>query len=338
MKKTNINTTHNNLITKKIVNWSEYNKSLKNRGNISIFISEDVIKDGRLIVPKRTGKPGRPMEYTDELIEFILTIGQLFHLPLRQLTGFMEFLYSLLGLDKSKVPDYTTLDKRMPGIKVHYRSKVQQAEDDDEGLVLLIDSSGFKVFGEGEWMVRKHGATYQRTWRETHIMTDYASRDIIMLKNTTAHIHDNTQLEPMLKQVMTSGDKVKTIIGDGAYDSKNNYLLARKLKFEFIAPPPKNAAEHLNTGWHHQWYDTPGWEERNATIRHIEEYGIDGWKADTDYHRRSLVENTFFRLKTIFGDHLKYRTEARQYTEQCLKAKVLNQFNRLGLPKYEWTK
>lgn len=336
---TNINTTHNNINTKKIVNWSEYNKSLKNRGNLSIFISEEIIKDGHIIMPKKTGKPGRPMEYTDELIEFILTIGQLFHLPLRQLTGFMEFLYDkMLGLDRDTVPDYTTIDKRMPGITVRYHKKVGRAEDNNEGLVLLIDSSGFKVFGEGEWMVRKHGATYRRTWRETHIAIDYTTRDIIGLINTTAHVHDNTQLKPLLQQVEESGYKVSTLIGDGAYDSKDNYLLGRKKHFEMIAPPRKDAIEHINEGRNHQWYDAPGWEERNATIRHIEEYGLDGWMADVDYHRRSLVENTFYRLKTIFGDHLKYRTETRQYVEQCLKAKVLNQFNALGLPKYEWTK
>ena len=104
---------------------------------------------------------------------------------------------------------------------------------------------------------------------------------------------------------------------------------------DIIAPPPKNAVEHLNTGWHHQWYDTPGWEERNAVVRHIEEWGLDGWKADVDYHRRSLVENAFYRWKTIFGGNLKSRKEETQYTEQCLRAKIINKFNELGLPKYE---
>ena len=337
MQTSNINTTYNHYITKKINNWSEYNKSLRNRGNLSIFISEDVIKGGRIIIPKKTGKSGRPQEYTDELIEFILTVGQLFHLPLRQLTGFMEFLYKLLKLD-DKVPDYTTLDRRAAHIMVHYRKTIRQNSENGEGIVMLIDSSGFKVFGEGEWMVRKHGASYGRTWRETHIAVDYDTRDIVGLINTTAHVHDNTQLKPLLKLVKDTGSKVKTIIGDGAYDSKNNYLLGRKQYFEMIAPPRKDAVEHLNTGRDHQWYDTPGWEERNAVIRHIEEYGLDGWMADVDYHRRSLVENAFYRLKVIFGDHLKYRTEARQYTEQCIKAKVINKFNELGLPTYEWVK
>lgn len=231
-------------------------------------------------------------------------------------------------------PDYTTVSKRMSGLKVRYQRKINNHKN-KEGIVLLIDSSGFKVFGEGEWMVRKHGSTYQRTWREAHIAVDYETRDIIGFTNTTAHVHDNTQLRPLLNQVTELGYNVTTIIGDGAYDSKQNYLLGRKLKISIIAPPPKNAVEHLNTGWHYQWYDTPGWEERNKVIRHVEEFGLDGWKTDVDYHRRSLVENAFYRWKTIFGDHLKSRKDETQYTEQCLRAKVINKFNELGLPKYE---
>ena len=190
MKTQNKNITHNHNNTKKIKNWSEYNKSLKNRGNVSIFISESLIKDNRLVVPAKTGKPGRPTKYADELIEFVLTIRELFHLPLRQATGFLEFLFELMSI-RSGSPDYTTVSKRMSGIKVCYRREINERRSNG-GIVMLIDSSGFKVFGEGEWMVRKHGFTYRRTWRETHIALDYETRDIIGFINTTAHVHDNT--------------------------------------------------------------------------------------------------------------------------------------------------
>lgn len=341
MKMIKTNTTHNNnntkttkIGTKKVKNWSEYNKSLKERGDLSIFISESLIKDGCIVMPIRTGKPGRPMEYTDELIEFVLTIRELFHMPLRQATGFLEFLFKLMNITSGS-PDYTTVSKRMGTIKVHYRRKIKQNIKNKSGVIMLIDSSGFKVFGEGEWKVKKHGADKHRTWRETHIALDYETRDIIGLINTAAHIHDNTQLKPLLEQVSESGYSISTIIGDGAYDAKQNYLLGRELGIEIISPPKKNAVEHLNTGRHFEWYDTPGWEERNAVIRHIEEFGLDGWMADTDYHRRSLVENAFYRLKTTFGDRLKSRKEETQYVEQCMRAKIINSFNELGLPKYE---
>ena len=332
MKNKNIKTTHNYNNTKKIKNWSEYNKSLKNRGNLSIFISESIIKDGRIVFPKKADKVGRPKKYTDEFIEFALSVRELFRLPFRQTIGLIEYLFSLMGLSTDDLPDYTTLSRRMPSLNVRY---YDNNACDKNGIVMLIDSSGFKVFGEGEWMVRKHGATYRRTLRETHIALDYKTRDIIGFINTSAHVHDNTQLKPLLSQVMNqNGYEVDTVIGDGAYDANDNYKLSKRLGIKFLAPLRKDAVEHLNS-FHYQVYDTPGWEERNAVVRHVEEFGLDGWKADVDYGRRSLVENAFYRWKTIFGGNLKSRKTDTQFTEQCLRAKIINNFNRIGLPKYE---
>ena len=325
-------TTHNHNNTKKIKNWSEYNNSLKKRGNLSIFISESIIKNGKIVLPNRTGKAGRPKEYSDDFIEFVLSIRELFRLPFRQTAGFIEYLFGLMNLSVTALPDYTTLSRRMPKLNIRY---YQDKNNNNEGIVMLIDSTGFKVFGEGEWMRRKHGATYCRTWRETHIALDYDTRDIVGFINTTAHVHDNTQLEPLLTQVTDQNNyMVNTIIGDGAYDANDNYKLGKKLGIEFLAPLRKDAVEHLNS-FHYQVYDTPGWEERNAVVRHVEEFGLDGWKADVDYHRRSLVENAIYRWKTIFGSNLKSRKTETQYAEQALRANIINKFNRIGLPKYE---
>lgn len=319
---------------RKITNWSAYNNALKSRGNLSIFLAEDVFKQDAL-KQKNNGKNGHPFCYSDEFIKLILIIRELFHLPLRQTSGFAELLFNAMKISR-KLPDYSTLSRRAAKLTVDFLPKCRSREN----IVMLIDSSGFKLFGEGEWKARKHGYSRRRTWRELHIAIDHSSRDIVGLINTSAHTHDNAQLLPMLDQVQSrySPTAVQTIIGDGAYDAQRNYLdITRKRGIEFIAPPPKNATLHLNTRRHFSWYDTPGWEERNQVVRHVIEYGLDGWKADVDYHRRSLVENTFFRLKTIFGERLKSRTEANQLTEQKLKALIINQFNSLGLPRYSGT-
>ena len=335
-KTKNITHNHNNtkINNKRIKNWSDYNKSLKSRGNLSIFISESLIKDGRIIMPPKTGKVGRPTEYADELIEFVLTIRELFRLPLRQTTGFVEFLFKLLRIESS-APDYTTVSKRMALMKVRYQRKANECNVGNKGIVLLIDSSGFKVFGEGEWKVRKHGASKRRTWRETHIALDYDTRDVIGFTNTPAHTHDITQLEPLLIQATQNSYKLNSVIGDGAYDSKDNYDLAMKYHTSIIAPPPKNAVCHydLKDG---KLIDIPGYEERNKAVRSmIRNSNLEEWKNEVDYHRRSLIENLFYRWKTIFGDHLKSRKEENQYTEQALRARIINKFNELGLPKYE---
>lgn len=332
MNKNKHKTTHNYNNTKKIKNWSEYNNSLIKRGNLSIFISESIIKNGRIVFPDKTGRIGRPKKYSDEFIEFALSVRELFRLPFRQTIGLIRYLFNLMNLSVNDLPDYTTLSRRMPTLDIRYYKNNTR---DKNGIVMLIDSSGFKVFGEGEWMVRKHGATYSRTWRETHIALDYETRDIIGFINTSAHVHDNTQLRPLLSQVIRqNGCKVNTVIGDGAYDANDNYKLGKKLGIEFLAPLRKDAVEHLNS-FHYQVYDKPGWEERNAVVRHVGEFGLDGWKADVDYGRRSLVENAFYRWKTIFGGNLKSRKTDTQFAEQCLRAKIINKFNKIGLPKYE---
>lgn len=330
--KTNTQTSpKTNFNTKKIMNWREYNKSLVGRGNISIYISES-IAHGALITPKRqkTHKPGHPKRYPDALIELILTIRELFHLPLRQSTGLAAYIFGNMGIELNiPLPNYTTLSRRMAKLEVDFCHRFR-----GKNVVLLIDSSGFKVFGEGEWKVRKHGYSYRRTWRTTHIAIDLATRNIIGLINTKSGIHDNTQLIPILDQVKQKHE-ITAVIGDGAYDSKDNYLMAREQSLDFIAPPPRNATEHINSDIrHYRFYDTPGWEDRNAVIRHIEQWGLDGWKADTDYHRRSLVENAIYRFKTIFRSNLKSRKEDTQLAEQQIRASLINWFNEMGLPKY----
>jgi len=343
------NNTTPKLYTKKITNWSAYNRALVCRGNISIYIDEAIAKKA-FLKPQRTHHVGHPVEYCDDLILLILTLRELFRLPLRQTIGFVTGL--LAGMRLSwQLPDYSTLSRRMLRLNVDFCQRFR-----GQNVILLIDSSGFKVFGEGEWKVRKHGYSYRRTWRKTHIAVDFESRDILGVTNTKSNVHDNTQFAPLFNQAKqhyrassckehckqhrkckmhhkTERHHIKAIIGDGAYDSKSNYLLARQEQLELITPPPGNATEHLNM-YHYQLYDTPGWEERNQTIRQIEEFGLDGWAADTEYHRRSLVENAFYRLKIIFGSNLKSRTESNQYTEQCIRASLINRFNEMGLPRY----
>ena len=143
-------------------------------------------------------------------------------------------------------------------------------------------------------------------------------------------------MKPLLEQVVyQNGYKVKTVIGDGAYEAKHNYGLVAKFGASIIAPPHKNSTYHYNIK-NGELVDIVGYEERNKVIRSIMRAGsLEEWKNSIGHHRRSLVENAFYRWKTIFGNHLKSRKDDTQYTEQCLKVKNINKFNELGLPKYE---
>ena len=287
--------------------------------------------------PLPTHKAGHPVEYSDALILLMLTIAELFHLRLRQTEGFMADFLPSMGI-YWQLPDYTTLSRRAKKLKVqllpygHYLGS-------SEPLHLCIDSSGFKIYGEGEWKVRKHGADKRRSWRESHIALDYSTRDIVALRNTADHVHDNTQLLPLLadteRNLNKAGSKrtLSSVIGDGAYDSNENYHHADNLGAIFISPPKKHAEVHARMR-KHRIYEDEQWLARNFVVKRCMAIGQEEWKKEVGYHRRSLVENAFYRLKTIFGERLSMRTEANQYTEQCIRARLINKFNTYGLPKY----
>jgi hypothetical protein len=335
MKKTKNNTTPNNIntkATKKIGNWNKYNKSLQERGNITLYISRKLITKTAL-APKKTKLAGRPKKYSDDLILLILTVRTVYHLPLRQTTGFVAGFLSAIGVNWS-LPDYSTLSRRMQKLEVDFCRDIR-SKLNGQKLTLSLDSSGLKVYGEGEWKVRKHGCSYRRTWVETHIAVN-DSRDILGLINTKSNVHDASQFKPLIRAVKHNlpAGVIDTVIGDGAYDVNEFYHYAEDEWFYFIAPPPKNATIRVTGGRRVGIKDQSGWEERNHIVSRIAEIGLESWKQEVGYHRRNIVENTFYRLKTIFGDKLRSRTVESQYTEQCIRASLINRYNRMGLPEY----
>lgn len=321
---------------KKIKNWRKYNKALEERGSILLCINEDLACD-KFHKPIHKHTIGRPREYSDSFIEMILMIRALYHLPLRQTVGFIRKLFKLYGY-VIKIPSYITLSRRAGQLNIRLLEKAKYHYNTD-GLVLCLDSSGFKIHGEGEWKVRKHGVSKRRTWLETHIALDGKSRDFISIVNTANNIHDNTQVTPLLVEAeknlrqVKSNKKLECIIGDGAYFAKNTLDITSNLGVDLIAPPRKNAKLHKNMK-KHTLYDTPGWERYNSVVREVIRVGLKQWKINTGYHRRSLVENAFYRLKVIFDDKSHYRTISNQRTEQMIRAKIINKFNELGLPEY----
>lgn len=321
----------------KITNWHNYGLSLGKRGSF-IALIEIAEKQGAFNVPSRTYCPGRPRKYSDELIVLILIFHELYRLPLRQSTRFTFEVMMSLG-KFVPLPDYSTISRRASELNINI------LPDDyclhaTPSIDLLVDSSGFYVHGEGNWFRRKHGMHSHRMWQETHIATDYGSRMVLAVIDTPNNVHDNTQLLPLIidteKTLKRSGisQNLNSIIGDGAYEANKNYHLARQLHTTFIAPPHKNATYRYSLKDGHL-IDVPGYEDRNKVIRAIVRAGDpEQWKKDVGYHRRSLVENTFYRLKTIFGDKMLMRSNKNRHTEQLVRVMILNLFTSYGLPKY----
>ncbi len=303
-----------------IENWREYNESLTRRGDVTFWFSEDVVDAWEHENDQK--KNGRPFVYSEVAIETLLTIRELFRLPYRQTEGLGRALAKLMGASIT-IPHHTSLQKRAAKLRVVIALSAIKGPID-----VVVDSTGLKVFGEGEWKVRQHGAGKRRTWRKLHLAVDPTTHQIVAEALTENHQHDADQVEPLLAQVDA---EVQAFYGDGAYDQWKVYDALKKNSIWSIIPPRKNAKikQHGNSA------EEP--LERDECIRQIRREGRNAWKESIGYHRRSLAETAMSRLKTAFGDRLKNRKTPNQTVEAALRCKLLNWFVVLGMPLSLWS-
>jgi len=303
---------------RKIINWAEYNQALVNRGNFTFWISDDVLAQWRH--ENDNFKVGRPFTYSDLAIETLLTLRELFRLTYRGTEGFAKSVLSLMQVDVL-IPDFTTLAKRAKTLAIALNaSKVKGA------VALLVDSTGLKVYGEGEWKVRKYGWSKRRTWRKLHLAVNADTQEIeaeILTDNAT---DDAAVVDDLLDQ---TENKVGKFSGDGAYDKWKVYdTLLERDGIVPVIPPRRDAKikQHGNS-------KLPPLA-RDEAIRGIRKLGRSEWKQQVGYHRRSLAETAMYRMKVLFGASLKNRSSEAQKTETRLRCKILNHFTRMGMPKY----
>lgn len=304
----------------KVRNWREYNQALVDRGSALFWINEEALRKWQ--EEKKTGKRGKPRIYSNIAIETALTVQQVFHLPLRGTEGFLASILKQIGSER-KAPDFSTLSIRGETLPV----KIRVRSLPKEPIHIVVDGTGAKVYGEGEWKVRQHGLSKRRTWRKLHIGVDEKTGDIILGEATDNGTADCEMMKSLLQQLPK-----KTIIdqvsADGAYDKKMCYAALRKRGAKHIAiPPQKNAriSQHGNS----KMEPLP----RDENIRRIREIGRSRWKEESHYHRRSLAETAMSRLKTIFTDRVRAKTQANQRIQLLLRCRALNLMTALGMPE-----
>lgn len=292
-------------------NWKEYNAALKSRGSLLIWLDKDMLWQGRA-----SGKRGRSPKYSEAAIQFCLTIKSLFNLALRQAMGMAQSLLKLAGLDW-QVPDFSTVSRRQKHLAVAIGARPTAT-----GLHLLVDSTGIKMLGEGEWKTKKHGADYRRQWRKVHLGIDAATLEIRAIEVTDNATGDAPMLPYLLDQIGDS-ETIASVSGDGAYDTKGCHEAIARRGAQAIIPTRKNAKP---------WKDQrPGADVRNAILDATRRLGRKIWKRWTGYHRRSLVE-TKMRCFKLLGERVMARDFDRQVAELQVRAAILNRFTRLGTP------
>src|SRR3954452_9333049 len=300
----------------RVTNWAEYDAGLRARGSLTVWFTPEAI--AAWVAAPRTSRGGQAC-YSDLAIATALTLRAVFRLALRQTEGLIGSILQLLGLDLA-VPDHSTLSRRAESLEV------ARPRPGSEPVHLLVDSTGLKLCGPGEWLTEKHGTKRRRAWRMLHLATDADTGRIVASVLTDKDADDGSQVGPLLGQIDGS---VASVTGDGAYDRDDVYaeLAARHPEAAVIVPPRANAvpsetAEIAPT-------------QRDAHLRCIAERGRMGWQRVSGYNWRALVEADISRWKRVIGDGLRSQTDGRQASEvMAIAADVLNRMLELGRPEY----
>lgn len=300
----------------RIRNWSDYNRSLVNRGSLTFWISEELLANR--VEKEKTGERGRSPQYTQAAMVVMASIKFVFHQAGRQTCGLVVSVFALLKVDLT-VPDHSTISRRMAGMEVRLPLKPT-----GKARHIVCDSTGLKVYGEGEWKVRSHGAAKRRTWRKLHLQTDEATGEIVVVGASENNVSDDQMFVEMLE---ANEEEIEQISADGAYDRKKVYQAIERRQIKRAAIPPRQGAKI----WRHG--NTKGERLiRDENLRSIRRVGKPKWKRERNYHRRSLAETGVFRFKTIFTDKLQSRKQENQFQEMIIKCVALNRMTHLGMP------
>ena len=299
----------------RVKNWSEYEKALVQRGSITLWLSDDIKQTWLYVGEKQRGSQ---FDYSDKAVEIMLTLKEVFHLTNRGVEGFVRSLFQMMKIDLP-VPDHSTLSRRGKTLKVKLSKQASGS------LNLVLDSTGLKIYGEGEWKVRKHGCSKRRTWRKLHLGADPESGEIQAVCLTENKVSDDAAVKELLEQIEQT---LLACAADGAYDKRKVYdaLNRHSPEVEILIPPRKNARiwQHGNSKAERL--------KRDENLRYIRKHGRRQWKDDSGYHMRSLAETAMFRLKTIFGGELSARLLETQTTQALIRCWALNKMTHLGMP------
>jgi hypothetical protein len=300
----------------RVTNGPEYDAALRQRGSLTVWFTREAIAAWRA-EPRAT--PGGQPHCSTLAITTALTLRAVFGLALRQTEGLIGSILALLGLALA-VPDHSTMSRRSGSLE---RPALQRSGTGP--LHLLVDSTGLKLGGAGEWLVEKHGASRRRSWRKLHIGVDAGSGEIVAIELTRKDIDDAARTEALLDQIT---DPLASFTADGAYDQDRVYEAVAQHSPEaaVIVPPRSTAVPGASAAF------AP--TQRDRHIQEIANHGRMNWQKSSGYNLRCRVEASIGRYERVIGDALRSRTDETRTTEVAIAAAALNQMLALGRPTY----
>ena len=294
----------------RVANWAEYDRSLRQRGDITIWFTPAAIGAWKTL---SAGLRGGQLRYSDVAIEVALALRMAFGLAWRQTEGLLSSLVSLMCLELD-VPDHTTLARRTSGLEVALAKGRRKGP-----LHLIVDATGLGMYGEGEWAEGKWGGRGKRGRRKLHIAVDETGFIV------AAELADNTVADASAFPVLLGqvSPPVARVTADGAYDRRAVFDVIETLGATSVLPPARTAVISGEGSF----------SDRDRHLEHIRRVGRLRWRLDVGQHEQSLAENTFYRYKTAFGSRLKSRTRVAQRNEIVTGCNILNRFAALGMPQ-----
>jgi hypothetical protein len=300
----------------RVTNWPEYDAALRRRGSLTVWITDEAIAAWR--AEPRTTPGGQPY-YSALAITMALTMRAVFRLALRQTEGLIGSVIALLGLALT-VPDHSTMCRRSRTLELPPLRRYGTGP-----LHLLVDSTGLKLGGAGEWLIEKHGTSRRRSWRKLHIGIDAGSGEIVAIELTEKDVDDAARADTLLNQIT---DPVASFTADGAYDQDRVYQAVAELHPDAAVVVPPRSTATLSTS-----AETAP-TRRDQHIQEIAVHGRMGWQKSSGYNVRAKVEAAIGRYKRVIGAALRSRTDETEATEVAIAARVLNQMLEFGRPKY----
>ena len=288
--------------------WSKYNNELIRRGKVTFWFDKEISKTWY----SKQMPAGRYTDfYSDEAITALITLKYFYSLTFRETKGLAESLVELMNMELD-IPCYTTLSSRQKKLSL----KIIKTLESNESVHIVVDSTGLKVYGEGEWKVRKHGVGKRRTWTKLHLAVDESNNQILAVDVTGNDMGDCESFDKLIDEL--KDENISQVSGDGAYDTKDCYKKVDGVGARGVFPPRKGAKieQHGNS-------KKPSLQ-RDEHIRNIRKNGRSQWKKEEKYHQRSLSETAMYRFKVKFTEKMASRDFKAQINECLIKCNILN--------------
>ena len=299
----------------RVKNWAAYDIALRERGDITVWFDDEAICSWNA---PPNGRPGGQRRYSNLAIVTALTLGTVFHLPLRQTEDFIASLIDLMGL-ALKTPDHTTLSRRSRDVEV------PRFAQSPGPLHLVIDSTGLTILGDGEWQAHKHKSSKKRrSWRKLHLGID-GDGYILVAALTDSGVDDASVGLSMLEHIEGT---IARFTADGAYDTRPMYealAAAGASDIRIVIPPKKTAIVDSRA--------KGPWCQRNDAIERIGKVGRRQWRKESGAHQQARAENGMYRYKRIIGDRLRAQHREAQEKEALIAVSVINRMTALGMPE-----